>query len=242
MDPNPMESPRDIATYARKVQEQRLYQLLLAVDERYADTKKDILKRDPRPSVETAYNELRRAEIQNGVLIIIPSDPRSSSGVGYGLVVKPPTDNKIGGTAGSTAPRSGVPSRRGREDKYVECSHCKRKGHSKDKCFKLNGYPDWWDDFKKKGQASVAQSTGDSHSGNRKASDGQNQRRTENPEGTAMVASGMHLSNEGGCAEGSTLTPILYTRLKLPRPPLILFPLLFLVLIFYRMTSWSLHL
>lgn len=40
MDPNPMESPTDIATYTKKVQEQRLYQLLLAVDEKFCRHKK----------------------------------------------------------------------------------------------------------------------------------------------------------------------------------------------------------
>lgn len=99
LDPNPMESPGDIATYAKKVQEQRLYQLLLAVDERYGDTKREILKRDPRPSVENAYNELRRTEIQTGVLKVTPSDLQSSLGMGQGLAVKgPTTHNKPKGT------------------------------------------------------------------------------------------------------------------------------------------------
>lgn len=80
MDPNPMDCPKDIAIYTQKVQEQRLYQLLLAVDDSFADTKKELLKQVPRPTVEIAYNELRRAGVQNEVLH--PSDQKQSFGIG----------------------------------------------------------------------------------------------------------------------------------------------------------------
>ena len=28
------------------------------------------------------------------------------------------------------------------------CNHCKRKGHTADQCFKLIGYPDWYNSIK----------------------------------------------------------------------------------------------
>jgi len=30
------------------------------------------------------------------------------------------------------------------------CDHCQKPGHEKDQCFKLIGYPNWYDDFKGK--------------------------------------------------------------------------------------------
>lgn len=29
------------------------------------------------------------------------------------------------------------------------CGHCKQRGHEKDDCFKLYGYPEWWEDRNK---------------------------------------------------------------------------------------------
>lgn len=95
LDQNPIESLNDIATYNKKIQEQRLYQLLLAIDDRFSNTKKEIIKRDPRPIVEAAYNELKRAEVQKGVLVSQPSDLRSSQGISQGLWPKD-QQNKTG--------------------------------------------------------------------------------------------------------------------------------------------------
>lgn len=162
-----MEFPKDIATYTRKIQEQRLYQLLLAVDDRFADTKKEILKQDPRSTVETAYNELHRLGVQSEVHT--PLDQQSSFGVGQGLVMKPSTDHRKNRRTVEN-PRSGMPSQHGNEDRaHLECSYCKKKGHSRDKSFQLHGYSNWWEDFKKKTTdqsrrlpLKVAQSTGSS--------------------------------------------------------------------------------
>ncbi|KAD4178149.1 hypothetical protein E3N88_26740 [Mikania micrantha] len=57
-DPNPMKDPEDIQIYNKKTQEHHLYQLLIAVDEKMEPIKRDILKRDPLPTVEIAYATL----------------------------------------------------------------------------------------------------------------------------------------------------------------------------------------
>lgn len=49
------------------------------------------------------------------------------------------------GSAGNPS-RSNSSLREGKPDKsHLTCSHCKRKGHTKDQCFQLLGYPDWWE-------------------------------------------------------------------------------------------------
>ena len=50
-----------------------------------------------------------------------------------------------------------------------KCTHCHQKGHTKERCFELVGYPDWWDhnrDSRKKNPrkmstATVAETTKD---------------------------------------------------------------------------------
>lgn len=54
-DPNPMKDPEDNQIYNQKIQEQELYQLLMAIDNRLEMIKWDILKRDLLPSVEAKY-------------------------------------------------------------------------------------------------------------------------------------------------------------------------------------------
>ncbi|MCI35859.1 hypothetical protein A2U01_0057080, partial [Trifolium medium] len=40
------------------------------------------------------------------------------------------------------------------------CSHCGNKKHNIDTCFKVHGYPEWWNDMKAKKQKEVAGGSG----------------------------------------------------------------------------------
>ncbi|XP_076929901.1 uncharacterized protein LOC143594477 [Bidens hawaiensis] len=67
-DPNPMKYAEDIQIYNNKVQEQRLYQLLTTIDDKLEPIKRDILKKDPLPSVEAAYAMIRREVARLNIL------------------------------------------------------------------------------------------------------------------------------------------------------------------------------
>lgn len=84
-DPNPMTCTEDINIHNRKMESLRLFQFLTAIDDKYTAEKNDLLKRDPLPSLETAYREIRRAEGRSVVLQGIPSEDSSSLGIGQGL-------------------------------------------------------------------------------------------------------------------------------------------------------------
>lgn len=84
-DPNPMKDPEDIAIYNRKIQEMRLFQLLIVVDERFETLKMDLLKHDPLPSVEAAFAAIWREDARMGIFRGIPSEITSSLGIGFGL-------------------------------------------------------------------------------------------------------------------------------------------------------------
>ncbi|CAH1448980.1 unnamed protein product [Lactuca virosa] len=55
IDPNPMKCPDDIKTYARIRSEQKLFQFLNALDQKYESIKREILLLEPLPSAEAAY-------------------------------------------------------------------------------------------------------------------------------------------------------------------------------------------
>ncbi|KAH6756426.1 Calcium-dependent lipid-binding family protein [Perilla frutescens var. hirtella] len=107
-EPNPMECPKDIDTYNRIIQTQRVYQFLMALEERYEPIKKEILKKEPLPSVEVAY-AMNRGQ--------------------------PPYKGK---------------TRQTEEDKNkLVCEHCSLWRHTKESCFHLVGYLEWWDEARK---------------------------------------------------------------------------------------------
>ncbi|KAJ0601663.1 hypothetical protein HanIR_Chr03g0131301 [Helianthus annuus] len=84
-EPNPMKDPEDIQVYNNKIQEQRLYQLLTAIDEKFELIKRDILKKEPLPSVESAYATIQREAARSQILKGVAHDSDSSAGIGLGL-------------------------------------------------------------------------------------------------------------------------------------------------------------
>ncbi|KAJ9544663.1 hypothetical protein OSB04_024370 [Centaurea solstitialis] len=123
-DPNPMKDPKDIQIYNKKTLEQRLYQLLTGVDEKMNPIKRDILKNDPLPTVETAYATIRREVARLNILKLGPSD--------------------------SDLTEIGMVPTQGKKDKSkLYCTHCQIKKHTKEQCFRLVGYPEWWGDCHK---------------------------------------------------------------------------------------------
>nr|BAK64102.1 gag-pol polyprotein [Eustoma grandiflorum] len=146
LDTNPMKCPEDISLYNQKMQEFRLYQFLTAVSDRFETEKKELLKRTPLPNVEAAFFEFKRAESQAGLIKHGPSEQISSLGIGQGLTVKPATGKGRGkGTDRSmnTIRSNNASSRMDKSN--LLCEHCGKKGHSREKCFQIHGYPEWWE-------------------------------------------------------------------------------------------------
>ncbi|XP_021802548.1 uncharacterized protein LOC110769136 [Prunus avium] len=49
-------------------------------------------------------------------------------------------------------PRSGHPKPGQKELDTRQCTHCGKKKHTRETCFELVGYPDWWVDKQEKGK------------------------------------------------------------------------------------------
>lgn len=157
-DPNPMKETGDIQIYNKKIQEQRLYQLLIAIDDKLEPIKRDILKRDPLPSVETAYAAIRREIARLNILQTTSSS--ESSEIGLGLVAREP--------AGRNKFRSESQKREKEDKSKLYCTNCNMKKHTKDTCFRLVGYPDWWEKPGQRGKAAAA--VGGQNAGDKSAS------------------------------------------------------------------------
>ncbi|KAJ0615698.1 putative RNA-directed DNA polymerase [Helianthus annuus] len=167
-DPNPMKCAIDIATYNSIRSEQKLFQFLNALDRRFDPIKREILRWDPLPSAEGAYAAVRKEMAHQGILGATTENPLP--GVAAGLVADGSQDSGGIGLVTKGQHRrsdsSGKPPSRVDKSK-LKCSHCGMLKHTKDQCFKLVGYPEWWNDGHKKtgvpaekGKAAAAAGTG----------------------------------------------------------------------------------
>ncbi|KAH6817843.1 hypothetical protein C2S51_001446 [Perilla frutescens var. frutescens] len=147
--PNPMKHDEDITAYNQIVQEHRLFDFLGGLDRRYDGARREILRSDPLPSVESAYATIRKEAARIRIMRSATSetaDLSSSGEIGAGLLSKTP------GRGGHRRPdnRMGKPV----VDKTkLHCSHCGMTKHTKETCFKLVGYPEWWEDGHKAGKS-----------------------------------------------------------------------------------------
>ncbi|KAL3651566.1 hypothetical protein CASFOL_004568 [Castilleja foliolosa] len=118
-----------------------LYQFLHGADVKFDSVKKDLLKETPLPMVETAYSVLRR----EAVLAIIDNHPAKTDEIGswyFSRDQKPKTETKTEII----------------DKNKLRCDHCNKTGHLKKGCFKLIGFPDWYENnpkFQGKGRKGV---------------------------------------------------------------------------------------
>ena len=143
--PNPMTCPQDITKFNKYIQRQRLYQFLTGINDNLDKERRDILNSEPLPMVETAYASIRREITRRNIMNGVSSPGTRPSEIGSGLA----TRNK--------------PFQRSREEddrRKLRCTHCGGSRHTKKGCFKLVGYPEWWDDLQKRRAATKAPPTG----------------------------------------------------------------------------------
>ena len=131
-----MKDPEDIITYNRLTQQNRLYQFFAGINETFDKDRHDILLQNPLPTVEEAYASILREIMRRGVMRKEPSSEFQSSGTGGSLTSKGDRKN----LTGMMIARS-----------HLRCNHCGGTRHTKNECFKLVGYLDWWPDAKKRG-------------------------------------------------------------------------------------------
>ncbi|RVW98674.1 hypothetical protein CK203_032168 [Vitis vinifera] len=143
--PNPIECAVDNHNYNLLLQEDKVYVFLDGLDDRLDKIRGDVLQLRPFPTVEQAYAHVRREALRQSIMITGSADVVSGAvlatkGLKLGSSVQPPTVHK-------GRPKSRTSS------EGLKCSHCGNSKHTRDTCFKLHGYPGWWNDlWAKKGR------------------------------------------------------------------------------------------
>ncbi|XP_071695345.1 uncharacterized protein [Rutidosis leptorrhynchoides] len=155
-DPNPMEHPNDIVKYNNIRSEQKLFQFLNALDHKHDNIKRELLRIEPLPTVEGAYAAIRK-ENAHQYIFNNKTDVLTQSGIASGLIApaSKSKDSDGHGLLSKNQRRSDYKSS-SRDKDNLKCDECGMKRHSKDQCFRIIGYPEWWNDGHKKGKASIA--------------------------------------------------------------------------------------
>ncbi|XP_073025411.1 uncharacterized protein [Primulina eburnea] len=130
--PNPMKCATDIQSYNSILQEERVYTFLDGLDDRLDHVRSDVLCLKPFPSIEQAYADIRREDLRQFVMI----SGVESVASGAAMAIK--------GVKSGQPQRPGSFSRSKGHSDGNKCTHCGSTKHTRETCFKLHGYPDWW--------------------------------------------------------------------------------------------------
>jgi hypothetical protein len=109
---------------------EKVHQFLMGLNDQYGIIRSQILNMKPFPSINKAYAFVTKEEKQLAIASIGRDQPTEAAA----FTVKPfrfPARDFAG------------EQQRGKTSKF-KCSYCDKPWHSKDKCFKLVGYPSGW--------------------------------------------------------------------------------------------------
>lgn len=119
-----------------------LMQFLMGRNDTYENLRNQILVLDPLPSIYKGYSmalrfkKQKEVQINFSILTEVSAMLAKFSNEKKSLSYKPKTDYIV---------KNG--------DTY--CNHCKVNGHTKEACFKLNSYPNWYKDLKDKKKSNL---------------------------------------------------------------------------------------
>jgi gag-polypeptide of LTR copia-type len=148
--PNPMGCSSDIDRYKKVIQDDRVLIFLDGLDDRLDQVRANVLQVQPFPTVDEVFAIVRKEEVRQTVMMN-KGDLSESS---MAMIAKDQNFNKNNKNLNYIR----KPNNPG------GCSYCKNPKHTKDQCFKLIGYPEWWKDPRKNKQGAaheVTASTGD---------------------------------------------------------------------------------
>jgi transposase InsO family protein len=133
--PNPMEYAGDIEKFNTYLQKMRVYTFLDGLDDTLDGVRAQVVLLSPFPTIEQAYGYIRREATRQGIMIKgIESHSAAMISKGY----------RFGKGYDSQSKKFS------HSDKNkLKCTNCGKGRHTKDQCFELVGYPEWWKGDKK---------------------------------------------------------------------------------------------
>ncbi|XP_070035543.1 uncharacterized protein [Nicotiana tomentosiformis] len=132
-------------------QDRRLIRFLMGLNEVYTVVRGSILMMNPLPSIAQAFSILIQEEKQREVR---PSNHlmMESASMNVSGLANPAFRTNYIQQRNNSSYRGSYPSNRSR----LFCDYCKKQGHTKDKCYKLHGFPQDFKFTKGKSVASAA--------------------------------------------------------------------------------------
>ena len=130
--------------FTQLIQDQHLMHFLMGLNEPYNTTRGNLLMKTPLRSVNQAYHALLDEERQREITSTSVPDAESSAMAAFNRKFQQGYNNRN---------YNDVQAQKGRQNTYVNyrgntvkknnyyCEHCKCRGHSTERCYKLNVYP-----------------------------------------------------------------------------------------------------
>ena len=122
----------------------RVHIFLSGLDSEFDHVCGEILRKDPKLDLESTYSYVRKEYQQRQTM-------GSYRPISENLAMLA-NQTRQGSSSRSSANRNNQSS--GNANNLV-CTHCGEKGHSQKRCYKIIGYPKWWD-FSKKPRKKIA--------------------------------------------------------------------------------------
>ncbi|KAJ8440395.1 hypothetical protein Cgig2_019384 [Carnegiea gigantea] len=120
---------------------QRIMQFLMHLNEEYEAIRGQIFLLDPLPIVNKAYSMIQRVEKQRRVTNFVGISREVAAFVNRTSI----SNNGEVEAANAFLPKNRIKKdlRKTKSNKF--CDYCQRTGHERDQCFKIIGYPEWYD-------------------------------------------------------------------------------------------------
>ncbi|XP_078165548.1 uncharacterized protein LOC144560258 [Carex rostrata] len=154
--PNPMVCAIDIEKFDKCTQESRVYSFLDGLDDKLDNERANVLQMTPFPTLEQAFVRVRKEATRQEIMRKGYEGEVQSS---VAMVSKGQRNFETNYNSNKFSPyvdKSGL-----------KCTYCGQTRHTKDQCFQLVGYPDWYKDKRKgkhtgqgRGRVAVAQADG----------------------------------------------------------------------------------
>jgi hypothetical protein len=129
-----IESEKDVESYRKLVQRQRVHIFLTRLDDDFEQIHGEILRKEPVPKLKECYALIRRESIRRTMMNGEIEHFKTSAMVAQNRSGKHQYERIRYNHQKNGAYKSAY-----------KCSHYYQNGHTKSKCFELVGYPDWWD-------------------------------------------------------------------------------------------------
>lgn len=123
-----MKDPEDVVVYNKSIERLRVHIFLAGLDETFDQVRGEILRRDTIPDLEECYSQIRREEARQNALCKKVNYSETSA-----MIARRQPNQKQ------------QPYRKPIDKSLLQCTHCRKKGHMKEQCFEIVGYPDWWE-------------------------------------------------------------------------------------------------